>query len=120
MKPHGLSLEAVCGAALLMINGFRTLVILNYLSNSSKSVPGHGSISGLPGARRCHDSDAVLSSLDNEGLKLLTRQNQPTVDWWVRSLLGVRMGYTRWQALRSRSRNCHFPTWLLGIGFAGS
>jgi len=38
-------------------------------------VPGHGSISGLPRARRCHDSDAVLSSLYNEGLKLLTRQS---------------------------------------------
>ena len=37
-------------------------------------MPGHGSISGLPRARHCHDSDPVLSSLDNEGLKLLTRQ----------------------------------------------
>jgi len=119
MKPHGLSLEAVCGAALLIINGFRTLVILNYPSNSSKSVPGHGSISGLPRTRRYYDSDAVFSSLDNERFGFFIRQSNLL---WAEGidLCRGRMGYAPWQALRSRSRKCHFPTWLLGIGFAGS
>lgn len=75
MRPRGLSLEAVCGAALLIINGFSTLIILNFLFKGSKSVPGHGSISGLPRARRCHDSDAVFSSLDNERFGFFIRQS---------------------------------------------